>query len=108
MGSVPAKSHLPFPFVAVPDATPDPKTTALLDDSQRRERYRTVREKALEDPKILALQAKADSAPTEEDHRKLSRAYYKALFEKMRKLDPSLKEHIGRMESVTLKRIDEN
>ena len=35
------------------------------------------------------------------------RAYWKALFNKMRRLDPSLKEHIDIMESVIDKHLDE-
>jgi hypothetical protein len=48
---------------------------------------------------------KADTAPTEEEARKALRAYNKSLFQKMRKIDPSIKERIDATEAVILKRI---
>ena len=63
--------------------------------------------KALEDNHVRSLQEKADSASGEEEQHKASKAYYKAMYEKMRSLDESLKNRIDRMEAATLRRLDE-
>jgi len=68
-------------------------------------RYRAVKNQALEDKSIVALQDKADSARDEDSQRSLTKAYYRALFDKMRDLDPTLKARIDRIEAATMKRL---
>ena len=61
----------------------------------------------MEDPQVRSLKARADDAATEEESRKALRAYNKALFEKMRKVDGSLSDRIDRMEAAMLRRLNE-
>lgn len=68
-------------------------------------KYDEVKSRAMKDEKIQALKAKADAAPTEEEGRKALRAYNKALFQKMRTLDGSLRNRIDRMEAAIMKRL---
>jgi hypothetical protein len=89
-------------------STPAPETTGPVDpETAEKNRFESVKARALEDPQIQEIKAKADSAATEEEGKKALRAYWKALFNKMRRLDPSLKEHIDIMESVIDKHLDE-
>lgn len=73
------------------------------------ERYKFTEAKrqALEDSGVQDLKIKADTAPTEDEARKGLRAYNKALFQKMRKIDPSIKERIDATEAAILKRLGE-
>ena len=59
------------------------------------------------DPKLQELKLKADTAATDEEARKALRTYNKALFQKMRDLDPSIKERIDKMEAAVLRRLAE-
>ena len=70
-------------------------------------KYDEVKSRAAADPQIAELQSKADTATSEEDGRKALRTYNKALFQKMRTLEPGLDARIDRMESAVLKRINE-
>ena len=79
----------------------------IAQDAQEKVRYNETRTKALADPNVLKLQEKADSAMGEEEQKTASKAYYKALYAKMRSLDPTLKEHIDRTEAATLRRIEQ-
>jgi len=95
------------PFVGTENETPVSMVPDPADEAAEKAKYKTVRSQALEDSRILKLQDKSDSATTASEQKTASKAYYKALFNKMRELDPSLKERIDRMESATIKRIDE-
>ena len=77
-------------------------------DPEVKEKFRfdQAKAKASEDPDVMELKAKADSAVSEEDTRSAQRAYNKALFSKMRKIDGSLEERISSMEAAILKRLD--
>ncbi|MGC3990079.1 MAG: hypothetical protein QM796_10450 [Chthoniobacteraceae bacterium] len=68
-------------------------------------RYSAVKSQALEDKDILALQDKADAARDPDTQRSLTKAYYRALFDKMRDIDPTLKDRIDRIEAATIKRL---
>ena len=80
-----------------PDADPETKEKFRLDQAKA---------KASEDPEVMELKAKADSAVSDEDARSAQRAYNKALFGKMKKIDGSLDERIDSMEAAILKRLD--
>ncbi len=103
--------NTPLPFTpesGKPQATPaaTPVFAAGLDEEAiTKARYRAVKNQALQDKKILALQDKADAARDEDSQRSLTKAYYRALFDKMRELDPSLKSHIDGVEAATMKRL---
>ncbi len=82
----------------VPPGGPDP-------DELDKQKYDAAKAKAMEDPEIQALKQKADEAVTDAEASKAQKAYNKALFAKMRKLDPLIKERIDRMEAAMMKRL---
>lgn len=75
-------------------------------ESKEKAHFQEIKAKALEDKKIQELQDKADNAADDEAQRKASKEYYKALYAKIRKLDPALKDRTERMESATMQRLD--
>jgi hypothetical protein len=73
-------------------------------DAIEKAKYDELKTHAADDPHVKELKQKADTAPTEDEGRKASRSYYKALFEKMRSLDDgSAHERIERMETAVMK-----
>jgi len=87
-----------------PQATPPP-VEGQDPETQLREKYEAAKVKAAEDPEVKKMKEKADAAPTEEDARKALRDYNKALFKRMREIDPSIKERVDRMETAVLNRL---
>ncbi len=69
------------------------------------ERFANARKTAAEDPKVLELREKADLAKTEEAGSKAMKAYLRALYAKMRVLEPSLEERINLTEAAALKAV---
>jgi hypothetical protein len=97
---------IPTPETPAAQAPQVPSASAIAaQEAQEKARYRQVRAKALEDPNVLSLQDKADTAPNEDEQKAASKSYYKALFDKMREIEPSLKDRIDRTEAATLRRI---
>ena len=94
------KKHAGSSTAAESSVPVDPETA-------ERNRFDQLKARVVEDPQVQELKAKADSAATEEEGKKALRAYYKALFGKMRRSDPDLKDRIDIMEKVILKRLDE-
>jgi len=100
------------PFIPTPETPPSQakqlqsSNAIVAQDAQEKLRYRQVRSKALEDPNVLKLQDKADTAVNEDEQKAASKQYYKALFGKMRELEPALKDRIDRTEAATLRRLD--
>ncbi|MGB8166981.1 MAG: hypothetical protein WCF18_05780 [Chthoniobacteraceae bacterium] len=95
----------------VPAATPARKAPVAPSsdadtDAQEKYRYEVAKNKALEDAEVQKLKEKADGAPTDEEARKAQRAYNKALFNKMRSIDSSIKDRADRIESAIMKRLD--
>ena len=76
-------------------------------DASERARLSEIQTKALEDKQVRSLQEKADNAASDDEQAKASKQYYKALYNKMRKLDESLKNRIDRIESATMKRLEQ-
>ena len=104
----PAKLDEPVSFTT-PEKPVDAKQSAnalIAQDAQEKVRYNEVRTKALADPEVLKLQDKADTAGADEQ-KAASKAYYKALFDKMRSLDATLKDRIDRTEAANLRRIEQ-
>ena len=83
-----------------PPAGSDPETIEQW-------KYNEAKRKAQEDSRVQDLKEKADNVADEAEARKAMRAYNRALFEKMRKLDPSIKERIDGTEAALLKRLGE-
>ena len=84
-------------------ATPPPE--ASTPEAQEKWKYDEARKKAGEDEEVQRLKAKADTATDEAEGRRALRTYNKALFNKMRTLDPSIKERIDAMEAGVMKRL---
>jgi hypothetical protein len=102
------RGSIPFVPENSPKAEPEQKAESLPpleQDAKEKVRMREIKATALEDADIKALKDKADAA-SDSDQKAASKAYYKALYEKMRSIDPMLKERIDRTESIMMKRID--
>lgn len=93
------KEKPPAVAADIPEGT-DPETA-------EKAKYDQAKARAAEDASVQELKRKADEASNEEEGRKASRAYNKALFNKMRRLDGSLKERIDLMEAAMMKRLGE-
>ena len=78
-------------------------------DAEVKEKFRfdQARAKVGEDPQVKALKQKADEASTDDESRKALRAYNRALFEKIRKIDSSVSDRATRLEAAILKRLSE-
>ena len=92
--------------------TPVPKPSATVDEGAdpetvEREKFTTAKSKAQEDTEIQELKLKADTAPTEDEARKAMRTYNKALFRKMRSIEPSIKDRIDATEAAIMRRLGE-
>jgi outer membrane biosynthesis protein TonB len=73
-----------------------------LDDPVK---FRTAKLAAMEDPAIKDLKTKADSEVDEAEAQKALSAYNRALFRKIREIDPSVSEYVDRVEQSMTKRI---
>ena len=69
------------------------------------ERFAAARKAAAEDPKVVELREKADAAKNDESAGRLVRSYLRALYGKMRTLEPSLEERINLTEAAALKAV---
>lgn len=102
--------------LVMPDDVPAPAPAGIpagiaqAGPSQRelQVKYVEARTKVEKDEKIRSLQAQADAAKTDEDKRQALRAYYRLLFQKIRKLDPALVKKCDAMESAYLRRLEQN
>ena len=72
-----------------------------------KQKYDQAKSKAVADPKLQELRGKADLAPSEEESRKALRVYNKAMFKRMKEIDPSISDHVDRMEAAVMKRLGE-
>ncbi len=70
-----------------------------------KQKYDQAKAKAVADPKVQELRGKADSAASEDESRKALRAYNKAMFKRMKEIDPSIKDHVDRMEAAVMSRL---
>lgn len=84
---------------AAQQPTEDPKTDPVETEGKR---YAQARAKALEDPQVRELQEKFDSAMDDEAEKEAGKKYYKALFEKIRQNDSSIKERADALEAKAL------
>jgi hypothetical protein len=77
---------------------------AVSGDKQVRARLDKARKKAAADPAVKPLQEKADGAAPGE-MKAAYEAYFKALYGKMRALEPDLADRIGKIEAAALRRV---
>lgn len=104
--ATPAPVKKPGKTRAVVETKDIPPTTSAETEVQEKYKYDMAKAKALTDPEVLKLKEKADSAVNEDEARKAQRAYTKALFDKMRSVDGSIKERADRIEAGILRRLD--
>ncbi len=76
--------------------------SAGLDDLTR---FRNAKSKALEDEHVKDLKGKADSEVNEAEAHKATINYNRALFQKIREVDPSVSDYSGKVEQSMTKRI---
>ncbi len=86
----------------VKKGTPVSTDPAGLDDVTK---FRNAKSKALEDAHIKDLKGKADSEVNEAEAHKALMNYNKALFQKIREVDPSVGDYSGKVEQSMTKRI---
>ena len=72
-----------------------------------KQKYEQAKAKAVADPKLQELRGKADLAANEDESRKALRVYNKAMFKRMKEIDPSIKDHVERMEAAVMSRLGE-
>ncbi len=82
--------------------TPNSTEPAGLDDGAK---FKSAKAKALEDAKLAELKSKADSEVDEAAAAKASAAYNRALFEKIREIDPSVSEYATKVEHALSRRV---
>ena len=110
-GSTPAP--VPAPAPAQPATAPAeapkrkavPTKVASKETVSEDERFNIARKTAAEDPKVKELREKADQAKNEDTGSKAMRAYLRALYGKMRSLEPTLEERINLTEAAALKAV---
>ena len=86
----------------VKPANPDKPDLSSLDETAR---YQAVKATALKDEAIQSLKTKADSTIDANEAKEASIAYNRALFKKIRALEPSLDAYVDRLEQAVLKRV---
>ncbi len=80
-------------------ATPRPRVAAESAAS-REAKFRNVETRANEDPTVRDLKLRIHGARTDEEQTAAFQEFRRALFQKMRDLDPSLKDRIDRAENA--------
>jgi hypothetical protein len=100
----PKNTPVPSTSETTPPAPPPADADA---DAKEQYRFETAKSKAIQDPQVKALKDKADLAQTEDESRAALRAYNKALFQKIRKIDPGVSEYADPLEKAILKRLGE-
>jgi len=100
-------SQVPFvPTEEKSAGAPAETKSPLEQEAAEASQFQAAKAKALADKRVQELQAAADSA-TGDDAKTASRRYYKALFSKMREIDPSVTDRINRTEAATLRRVEQ-
>ena len=95
--------------VKKPKAEPIPKksqTEQTGDDLQARIRYRDARTSAAQDAKVQAEWDRSRVAKTNPDKRDALASYYNALYARMLKIDPTLKERVVQEQAMLAWRIE--
>jgi hypothetical protein len=81
---------------------PAPGDAAPLDDGTK---FKNAKARALEDAHIKDLKGKADSEVNETEAHKALVNYNRALFQKIREIDPSVSDYAGKVEQSMTRRI---
>ena len=86
------------------EKAPDAALPAAQTDD---ERFILARKAASEDPKVIELRNKADAATKDAEVARLTRAYLRTLYGRMRTLEPKIKERIDLTEAAALRLVPE-
>lgn len=105
----PKGSLLVEPMETVTDAVEQKidKTTAAQDELNARIKMRELKTKVDRDPKVVAELERANTAPTDYEKREAMRSYYTMLYDKIAKLDPSLKKRADEARVRMTHRLDQ-
>jgi len=97
------------PQNAKPEAKPDKKskTAQNEEDLLQRIHFREARTKALRDPKIQAEWDRSIKAKTEFERRDALKSYYKLLYERILKIDATVKSVVDLRQSASLRRLEQ-
>jgi hypothetical protein len=87
------------------DATPTITIAGGNDPAEAR--YQQAKSQAKEDPEVKALKARADQAATEDEARRASVAYNKALFRKVREIDREAADRASAVEFAIIRKINQ-
>lgn len=90
------------PTAVKPSRTSKKPELAGLDDAAK---FKAVKSTALEDADIKALKTKADTTVDEAEAHRTSIEYNKALFRKIRSIEPSLGAYVESVEQAMMKRL---
>ncbi len=103
---IPAEpSATPAPPSNAKTEAPSPAAPASVDFDKAR--YLRVKQQAARDPDVTALGAKVNAATAgSEEYKEAATHYSKALFSKMREIDPAQAAWVDRMEAATHRRIE--
>lgn len=80
-------------------------TAPILTGEDNPIKFRAAKVVAMEDPTIKELKSKSDSEVNEDEAQKAVAAYNRALFKKIREIDPSVSEYADKVEQSMTKRI---
>jgi len=107
-----APSPIPTPSPTVSESAPPVVSPALVRETsghgngELETRYRQIREQAGNDPHVAALRQKLETAPEGGPYKAAAHQYIKALFSRIRAIDPDLGQAVSRKEGAYNRRID--
>ena len=104
-GNNPGKGDSKAAKKSVPKEKPAPGAPEVPKTED--ERFALAKKAASEDPKVIELRGKADASTREDDAQRLTRAYLRTLYGRMRTLEPTLKERIDLTEAAALRMVPE-
>ena len=99
---------------ALPSTSPDEAVVPMNSTEsiekkkeQIKVRYYQVRTQVEKEEAVISLRFKADKAASDEEKRQALRAYYDLLFQRMRKIDPSLSDRCDTMQAAYLRHLEQ-
>ncbi len=98
--------QVPFVPSGAPDQPVVETKSPVEQEADETRRFQAAKAKAMLDTHVQDLQAKADAA-SGDDVKPASVRYYKALYSKMREIDPSVADRIKRTEAATMRRLNQ-
>jgi hypothetical protein len=97
---------VPFVPAQTPVRAATPRPISIEDqEAKDKARFNELKAQALQDPAIKALREKADTTAGEAG-REAERTYDKALFDKVKQMDPSISDYVDRLEKYAMKRLE--